>query len=344
MRSALVWLSVVCVVGVASVTVWVAVENAPASPVLSEAPVEPVVIAPVESSSSLAEPADVLLIRSDPTELLWPGAAGVVTSVELMSGDVAASGRLVATVNGLGVIALTTEQPMYRDLTLGSSGSDVVHLSKALRELGLLSQSHVDDRFGPETAAAVREFNLRRGVDSAEFSAVHTMWLPHDTAVETTALKAGAPAPGHGSVAVVGTVELTDAYVTIAESDGPDAGRRFRFVDGHEREVEADNSAYRLTEDGSIRDIERLARSVNAGDERITGAVVKLITPLTTYQLPSSAVLSGADGEFCVVDEAGSATSVEIVGAGAGSVRVAERLPDRVVVNPIRSGTATTCD
>ena len=93
--------------------------------------------------------------------------------------------------------------------------------------------------------------------------------------------------------------------------------------------MEVDNDAYRLTEDGSIRDLERLARSVNAGDERITGAVVELITPLTTYQLPSSAVLSGTDGGFCVVDEAGSATSVEIVGAGAGSVWVAERLPDR---------------
>ena len=344
MRTALLWLSVVCVVGVASAIVWVAVENAPASPVLSEAPVVPVVIAPVESSSSLAEPADVSLIWSDPTELLWPGAAGVVTSVDLMNGDVATSGRLVATVNGSGVIALATEQPMYRDLTLGSSGTDVVHLSKALREFGLLSESHVDDRFGPETAAAVRELNLRRGVNSAAFSAAHTMWLPHDTAVETTALKVGSLAPGHGSVAVAGTVELTDAYVTIAESDGPDAGRRFRFVDGHEREVEVDNDAYGLTEDGSIRDLERLARSVNAGDERITGAVVELITPLTTYQLPSSAVLSGTDGGFCVVDGAGSATSVEIVDAGAGSVRVAERLPDRVVANPIRSGVATTCN
>ena len=344
MRSAAVWLSVACVVGVASATVWVAVENAPASPVLSDAPAEAVVIAPVKSSSSLAEPADVSLIWSDPTELLWPGAAGVVTSVDLERGDIAASGRLVATVNGLGVIALTTQHPMYRDLTLGSSGSDVLHLSTALRELGLLSQSHVDDRFGPETAAAVRELNLRRGVDSAQFSAMHAMWLPHDTAVETTALKAGTLAPGHGSVAIAGTVELTSAYVTIAEGDGPEAGSRFRFEDGHEREVEADNDVYRLTEDGSIQDLERLARSVNAGDERINGAVVELITPLTTYQVPSPAVLSGADGGFCVVDEAGSVTSVEIVGAGAGSVRVAERLPDRVVVNPIRSGIATTCN
>ena len=344
MRLVFVGLSVVCIVGVASATVWVAVKNAPASPVLSDAPVEPVVIAPVESSSSLAEPADVLLIWSEPTELLWPGAAGVVTSVDLARGDVAASGRVVATVNGLGVIALTTEQPMYRDLTLGSRGPDVVHLSKALRDLGLLSERHVGDRFDSKTAAAVREFNMRRGVDSAEFSAAHTMWLPHDTAVETTALKTGTLAPGHGSVAVAGTVELADAYVTIAESDGPEAGSRFRFEDGHNREVKADNDVYRLTEDGSIRDFERLARSVNAGDERITGAVVKLITPLTTYQLPSSAVLSGADRGFCVVDEAGSATSVEIVDAGAGSVRVAERLPDRVVVNPIRSGLATTCD
>ena len=337
-------LSVVCVVGLASVTVWVALDNAPASPVLSEVPVEPVVIAPVESKSSLAEPADVLLIWPEPTELLWPGAAGLVTSVDLMGGDVAASGGLVATVDGLGVVALTTEQPMHRDLTLGDSGPDVVGLSEALRELGLLSESHVGDRFGPATAAAVRELNLRRGVDSKEFSAAHTMWLPHDTAVETTALKVGTLAPGVGSVAFAGTVELTDAYVTASEGDGPAAGGRFRFDDGRERQVEADGDAYRLTENGSIRDLERFALSVDAGVERITGTVVGLVTALTTHQLPSSAVLSGADGGFCVVDEAGSATSIEIVYAGAGSVRVAERLPDRVVVNPIRSGLATTCD
>jgi len=70
---------------------------------MSEAPVVPVVVAPVESSSSLAEPADVSLVWSDPTELLWPGAAGVVTSVELTKGDVVTSGRLVAAVNGSGV-------------------------------------------------------------------------------------------------------------------------------------------------------------------------------------------------------------------------------------------------
>ncbi|MCY4494768.1 MAG: hypothetical protein OXB92_13005, partial [Acidimicrobiaceae bacterium] len=64
---------------------------------MSEAPVVPVVVAPVESSSSLAEPVDVSLVWSDPTELLWPGAAGVVTSVELTKGDVVTSGRLVAT-------------------------------------------------------------------------------------------------------------------------------------------------------------------------------------------------------------------------------------------------------
>lgn len=344
MRSVFVGLSVVCVVGVALATAWIAVKNTPASPILSDAPVEPVLIAPVESISSLAEPADALLIWSEPTELLWPGAAGVVTSVDLATGEVAASGRQVATVDGLGVIALTTQQPMYRDLTLGSSGPDVEQLSMALRDLGLLAPNHVEDRYDSATALAVREFNLRRGVDSTEFSAAHTMWLPHDTSVATSALKVGTLAPGHGSSVFTGTVELTDAYVTVTESDGPDAGSRFRFEDGHVREVRIDNDAYRLDEDGSIRDLKRLERSVDAGEERVAGAVVELAIPLRTYQLPSSAVLSGSDGGFCVVDKAGSTTSVEIVDAGAGSVRVAERLPDGVVVNPIRSGLATACN
>lgn len=331
-------------VGSAAATVWVSIESAPESPILSVAPVEPVVIAPVESNNSLAEPANVLLRWSDPTELLWSGAEGLITSVNLAKGDEVASGQLVATVNGSGVIALTTKQPMYRDLALDDTGPDVTYLASALQELGLLSESASSNLFNADIATAVRRLNMSRGVDSAVFSAMHTMWLPANFTVDTTMLKVGTLSPGLGSVAITGVAELTDAYVTVAESDGPSNNRPFRFNDRHERKVEVEESVYRLSEDGSIRDLQRLALSANREVERIEGAVVELVTPLTTYRIPSSAVLSSSGGGFCVVDEAGSTTPIEIVDAGAGSVQVAQRLPELIVVNPLRSGVATKCN
>ena len=344
MRAAYLWLVAFCVVVLATVSIWVAVENAPSSPVQSDTPAETVLISPVASSTSLTEMAEVFLNWAEPTVLLWPGAAGITTSVELMNGDSVTSGQLVAHVDGSGVMLLATSQPMYRDLTLGSSGADVFRLSNALHEIGLLAENHVDEQFGDEMAAAMRQLNTQRDVHSAEFSIAHTMWLPHEMVVGRMELQVGAPAPAQGSVAVTGTIELVDAYVTGAESDSPEAGSRMQFVDGNERQLLIGNAAYRLTQDGSIRDLGRLERSVNAGDTRISGGVVQLATPLKTYQLPSSAVLSGADGGFCVVDQAGNTNSVKIVDASAGSVRIAENLPDRVVVNPISSRTATACN
>lgn len=90
---------------------------------------------------------------------------GVVTASDLAVGAEVLSGTAVLRVNGRPIIVLTGPFALYRDLTLGDSGDDVVMLQHALVDAGHL-RATPDGRFGPRTAAAVRALYRSVGFDA----------------------------------------------------------------------------------------------------------------------------------------------------------------------------------
>lgn len=86
------------------------------------------------------------------------GLAGVVTSV---SPGRRATGEVVYSVARVPVRVVTGHEPFYRDLTVGSKGSDVTQLERALVAKGLLKEA--DSTYGAATASAVKAWQKTLG-------------------------------------------------------------------------------------------------------------------------------------------------------------------------------------
>lgn len=101
----------------------------------------------------------------------WPmqpagrqSGSGVVTSVEIDTGEVVAAGDVLYTTFLRPVVVAQGGVPMFRPLSLRDSGEDVAQLQELLTELGFF-EGEIDGLFGSGTRSAVREWQDSLGVD-----------------------------------------------------------------------------------------------------------------------------------------------------------------------------------
>ncbi|MDR2929367.1 MAG: peptidoglycan-binding protein [Propionibacteriaceae bacterium] len=101
-------------------------------------------------------------------------------------GDTVSAGDLVAEVSGAPVFAVSEQLPLYRDLTEGVQGNDVVELQKMLSKAGLHSGA-ADGRLQDRTIGALARMYSRVGYELPELlpgtrglPLAHTAKLPGD--------------------------------------------------------------------------------------------------------------------------------------------------------------------
>ncbi len=101
---------------------------------------------------------------ADPRTMASP-LAGVVTALP-SEGAVVAAGRVLLRVDGQPVVLLSGGVPMYRTLSVGSRGPDVLELERNLHRLRYDAERPltVDDRYTGATAQAVRRLQRHLGV------------------------------------------------------------------------------------------------------------------------------------------------------------------------------------
>jgi peptidoglycan hydrolase-like protein with peptidoglycan-binding domain len=91
----------------------------------------------------------------------------VVSKQTLQVGDAIEYGALVAEVSGRPVFAVPSSLPLYRDLTVGLSGNDVLSLQQMLVESGVWS-GVPDGDLGPSTLAGVTRLYESHGYTAPE--------------------------------------------------------------------------------------------------------------------------------------------------------------------------------
>lgn len=94
-------------------------------------------------------------------------------------GTVITRGEVLLVASGRPVFILPGEIPMYRDLGYGKSGSDVLQLEKALKQMGY-SPGTVEGVYDEKTSAAVAQWYKSKGwkpfeMGSKQLSAIHTL-------------------------------------------------------------------------------------------------------------------------------------------------------------------------
>jgi peptidoglycan hydrolase-like protein with peptidoglycan-binding domain len=134
----------------------------------AQPPAASVITVPVRSdvlTATVVARGTVVVGSSVPVVGLASGgdASRIVTSITRKAGDEVESGDLLAQVSGRPIFLLRGRVPAFRDLTPGTSGTDVRQLQKALRALGY---SYAPDRagyLGRGTQRAVSRFYRASG-------------------------------------------------------------------------------------------------------------------------------------------------------------------------------------
>jgi hypothetical protein len=299
----------------------------------------PVVVEPTPAVIDQAQPATISLDWASPPELRWPGAQGLITSVNVAVGETVEHGQIVATVDGVGVIALQSASPFYRSLARGDRGPDVEELSRSLVRLGLLPPDKASSVMTNQVVDAVRALNYRRGVDSTEFSSQHALWLPAPMQIGEVKLQPGVLAASAGETALVGLRGVEGATVRVVTESGAEVELPH---DGQSRVVLVDGRELALDDQGRVVGPSVLADSFTADLTKVGGLQVRLQDPRTVYELPASALIVD-DQAACVARQDGTMFEVEVVGGRPGVVQLAASPGPSIIANPHDVGLPLTC-
>ena len=149
--------------------------------------------------------ATMTIAATEPQKVVAP-LSGTVTADACDAGRTMISGDAALTVNDATIIYLATSQPLWRDIHVGDSGTDVRSLQNELTRLG--HPVEADGTFGSSTLKAVIDLARHSGADDAtgwpSFPATRFAWLPSPTATPVSCdVQVGESVDAGGSIATL---------------------------------------------------------------------------------------------------------------------------------------------
>lgn len=307
----------------------------PFTPDLARGP-NPAVSAEIGYDSYADEQAVMITTeRSSPLTITVP-ASGRVTGVYGCSENLS-SGTTPVSVDGKPILALASPVPWFRDITYGTRGEDVSGLQAELTRLGF-DVTGDDGAALDKTFAAFRELRSRFGLDRAEglpLALSSVIWLPMPVVpIARCSLQLGdVVATG----AALADSRRTATRASIIPAPNPTlAGPRTAAIGNVSLAVDESGQITGTSDlDALAATAEFIAAWESDGDGRVK-AKYRLTTPITVAVVPPSAVRRAADGSMCIVDEAGKAIKVRVVGAQLGQsfVQSDSPLPPAVILDP----------
>lgn len=258
-------------------------------------------------------------------------ASGRVVALHITPGGRLSSGQEVLTLNDTSVRALATAVPLWRDLALGDSGSDVAALQAELVRLGHpAGGSAVVDS---QTLKAVAEL---RGVPAvSEISLSSILWIPApEVSLDKVTLQVGSRVEEGAELAVL-LGEATGLTVTPLPEDA---------LPG-ERMIEIGEQRHRVDPTGVITDPESVAAILTSQEYAAAkaataeGQVVTLkprwvlAEPVEVTAVPPAALTVTTTRQGCVAAD-GKAVAVQVVSSELGQALVTSSTGLTTVTTP----------
>lgn len=313
-------LTVRVVAGVAAISLWIVAPIAAVAVLTAVAMrVDAIgtedVWAPPQASGGVRERSAGLQVQwNTAADLVAPEWSGLVQEVFVEAGDEIRSGQPVVRIDGVRRIALASDLPFSRMLSVGDRGVEAAALNSALAGLGL--EASDSDTVTWATLRGVRALAAMLEVPSAgEVAAFDPSWiifLPDDaTSVEKVALSVGSRAPSAGEVIVTAPLTIAAAYLVSADeipspqelqSEDPPRTLDPIVADAGESltvgmtPLELDESRSRIASD-SLPALRNLA---TAGAPFLRGVLVSDIAA-DALRVPVSAIVSDTAGVTCVI-------------------------------------------
>lgn len=258
--------------------------------------------------------------------------SGIVTSIEIEPGEEVAPGATLFTVALRPVVIAQGEVPMFREIADGAVGGDVGQLQVLLKELGHY-RDIIDARVGPRTTAAIRRWQGELGVEKTGVvelgDVVFVPHLPSRIALNPEFIHRGASLTG-GEEAVfslppvpVFRIPATEAQASIMPSGTTievtsPSGRVWRGVAGEQKRAEDDSISVFVAGQGGSSLCADACGEVPAGEESTLLSRVVLVPEVEGLLVPSSALVTAADGETAVIGVDGERTAVKVTASAKG--------------------------
>ncbi len=261
---------------------------------------------PVEVTVEIAPPRPLLAARSG-TLTSWACAPGVSLD----------SGKSIAAVDGVRVLALATGVPLWRDVAIGVKGDDVAALQRELGRLGYTV--HSDGVFSEADLEASTALARTAGIRiDGVVPLDRVVWLPASTVtIEGCEVGLGERVSAGQVLATIGGA-VTVQPVALPEGRLPGSRVLTVFSEpvplGREGEVPADTSISMIRNSPALR--EAASGNPEAGRLTLAGQVA-LASPVRIAVVPASAVFLDADGTACVFSGS-TAHVVTVVGSEFG--------------------------
>ena len=331
---AIVWLAVIALVLVPSILLGAGVIVS-SIPYPQVAPlVQPVAAEITARNFSDSISVDLALKWSDGESVRAPAWSGIVTGAPSSTSQPIASGTHVVQIDGIWRVAAHTAAPFYRTLGEGDRGDDVAALNGLLRLLGFNSGSGSDwtsrTRRGVESFAS--SISVPKGL-SARFDPSWVLWLPSETfAASSTDFRVGDPAPAQGVPVLTGHPVAVSSLISAVGVTIPSGKDQEWSLSMGELSVPYSGSA-----DHPIADFRSLD-AVSQGKPEKLKAVLRQANPVRAWGVPSTAIVTGAQGETCIythqVSEASRwiARKVRVVGGDVGRTQVSGTLATHISV------------
>lgn len=258
------------------------------------------------------------------------GAPGTVTQLHLKVGDTVSTGIRIARVGDRHIVAYRSDQAFHRPLSLGDRGWDVELLQLLLPELGG-GRVGVTGRYDRATRAAVMEVERLGGTvaPSGRFDPLWFMRIPQgEFTVARVLLDIGTPYPAAGSVIVESLASLESVAIEAASFTGPDGDYTFA-VEGLSLPLVRRGNGWQINEPARWQELLVARQGAASGSVRLT-------KPEQAITLPPSSIVTGREGELCVLTPDLVAHRIEVVTQDIDVVAITTELsPGReVVVNP----------
>ncbi len=298
------------------------------SPLESATLPEPLV-ATVQSASRAHEVVVAISVQyADPLTATLD-ASGVLTTVDVAPGDVVQIGTRIAAVNDAPVTAYTSATPLWRDLFRGVSGADVSVAQTVMATFGYYS-GPIDGKVGYGTEKAFKAFNRDHGYGSTNgaLGLGSLVWIgPTPVTVASVAVAAGeSVAPG----AEVFTTTSGPSAIKVTEAASLVRDQPVSLVVG-------DTITPYEVGTGVVTDPDAVVAIAAALGLTTDGTgTIRLDSPVVVGTLPSSAVVSDAEGNTCFFPGVeGPPVTIEPIGGSLGTIDVDPSLVGRdVLVNP----------
>lgn len=281
---------------------------------------------------------DVTTMRS--RSISFP-LSGTVTRAECADDGIVKSGSYEYDVDGIPLMSLHTDVPLYRDLNYGDTGEDVASLQKELARLGY--ENSLSGTFDWATWNAWKNLYRTAGgmAQSGTLDISRIIWIPSGDLYTT------------GCVANLGTSVSTDGETSAFSTT--DSIRQIKAsslpsdrISG-DRTVEINGQSFAIDEDGNVADpaaISAMLTWVNYTSNRKEGQEVtsvsvnyKLAEPIAVYSVPAQSLIGLKQSSGCIINAVtGKPVQVRVMGSSLGrtliSLEESEQAPRRIQAAP----------